>query len=197
MMSERNEVHIGHGAAPDATIMGNAVPRLRALSELERFRVAGDDPDIRGWVVRDANGETIGRVHDLIAEMDTRQVRYLDVAVTSNRAEGAGDERHFLVPIGLARLNDDADVVSIGALTRDKLLALPPYEHRAFTRDKELELIGRLQGLAGSAADTPDFYQHAVFAMAGFWGARYARGASLAYGVVALVPADRPNEELR
>jgi photosynthetic reaction center H subunit len=190
-MSERNEVHIGHGAVPDPTIIGNALPRLRPLSELARFKVADDDPDIRDWLVRDASGRTIGRVHDLIAEMDTRQVRYLDVAVD----RGSGDERHVLIPIGLARLNDDVDIVSIAALTREQLLALPVFDHTTFTRDRELELIGQLQGLAGRAADTPDLYRHAVFAMTGFWGERQAPKAEVTYSVIAIAEADQPNDE--
>jgi PRC-barrel domain protein len=193
-MSEPNEVHIGHGAPPDPTIIGNSLPRLRALSELDRFKVADDDPDIRGWIVRGANGETIGRVHDLLAEMDTRQVRYLDIAVSGDTAD---DERHILIPIGLARLNDDASIVSLGSLTREELLALPPYEHRTFTRDDECELIGRLQGLGRPADDTPDLYRHAVFAMSGFWGTGGGAEEAVTYDIIEVAGGNPSNDENR
>ena len=175
-MSEPNEIHIGHGAPPDPTILGNEVPRLRALSNLDHYRVADDDPDIRGWRVRDANGDTIGTVHDLIAEMDTRQVRYLDLAL-----EDVDGERHVAVPIGLARLHDDSNVVALDAVSRETLLALPPFDHKAFSRDHECELLGQLQGLAEPAADTPRFYEHAVFRTQGFWGARRAPESLMEY----------------
>ena len=182
-MSERNEVHIGHGEPPDPTIIGNEVPRLRALSELNHFKVADDDPDIRGWVVREANGVTIGRVHDLVAEMDTRQVRYLDVAID---AKDADRERHVLVPIGLARLNDDSSIVTLAAVTREQLLSLPAYDHKSFSRDRECELVGQLQGLAEPAADTPRFYEHAVFGTKGFWGEKSAPRSLMSYQLIAI-----------
>jgi len=180
-MNERNEVHIGHGEPADPTIIGNEQPRLRALSELSNFKVAEDDPDIRGWLVRDVNGESIGRVHDLVVEMDTRQVRYLDVAL-----DAADGERHVVVPIGLARLNDDSNVVSLGATSREQLLSLPQFDHKSFSRDRECELVGQLQGLAEPAADTPRFYEHAVFGTKGFWGARRAPETLMTYQLIAI-----------
>jgi hypothetical protein len=182
-MSEHNDVHIGHGEPPDPTILGNDVPRLRTLSEMDDVRVADHDPDIRGWVVRDANGETIGKVHDLVFETDTRQVRYFDVAITGTASSA---DRHVLVPIGAARLNDDSNVVTIGALTREEILELPPYDHATFSRDSECELLGQLQGLAEPAADTPRFYEHAVFGTQGFWGGRRDPEALMTYQLIAI-----------
>ena len=126
----------------------------------------------------------IGRVHDLIVEMDTRQVRYIDVAAGTDAKGDYRGERHVLVPIGLARLVDDCNVVSIGTLTGDELLSPPAYEHKPFTRDKERELVGRLLGSGESAADTSGFYRHAFFAMTGFWGARRDVEEGLSYDVV-------------
>jgi len=81
-----------------------------------------------------ARGDVIGRVHDLIVEMDTRQARNIDVAASTDAKGDSRQRASLLIPIGLARLVDDSNVVSIGALTGDELLSLPAYEHKPFTR---------------------------------------------------------------
>jgi len=80
-------------------------------------------------------------VHVLIVEIDMRQVRYIDVAAGTDAQGDYRGERHVLVPIGLARLVDDSNVVSIGSVADEQLLSLPAYEHKPFTRDKERQLV--------------------------------------------------------
>ncbi|HEU4993453.1 MAG TPA: PRC-barrel domain-containing protein [Gemmatimonadaceae bacterium] len=183
-MSERHEVHVGHGRRPsDPTIMGNDESRLRALSDLPDFRIAADDPDIRNWTVRGANGDVIGRVHDLVIEMDTRQVRYLDIAVAPTPEVR---DRHVLLPIGLARLNDDEDVVSLGSITRETLASLTPYDHTNLSRDRERELVARLERRGEPIADAPRFYEHPAFDTKNFWGARRKPEALMTYQLIAI-----------
>lgn len=182
-MSERNEVHIGHGEPADPTLMGNTESRLRALSDLRDTKIADDDPDIRGWIVRGANGDTIGRVHDLLVEMDTRQVRYLDIAVAPTTQTA---DRHVLLPIGLARLNDDEDVVSLGSITRDTLASLTPYDHTDMTRDRERDLVARLERRGEPIAAARQFYDHAAFDTKNFWGARRKPEALMTYQLIAI-----------
>ena len=74
-------------------------------------------------------------MHDLIVEMDTRQARNIVVAASAGWEGDYRGERHVLIPIGLARLVDDSNVVSIGSLTGEELLSLPVYKHKPFTSD--------------------------------------------------------------
>ena len=183
-MSERHEVHVGHGRRPsDPTIMGTDEARLRALSDLRDYRIAPDDPDIRNWVVRGSNGDLLGRVHDLLVEMDTQQVRYLDIAVAPTEQV---TNRHVLLPIGLARLNDDEDVVSLGSITHETLASLTPYNHATMSRDKERELVARLERRGEPIGDAPRFYEHPAFDTKNFWGARRKPESLMTYQLIAI-----------
>lgn len=42
-----------------------------SINKNDEWHVAHDRQDIRGWVVRDASGKTVGRVRDLIADTDS------------------------------------------------------------------------------------------------------------------------------
>ena len=130
---------------------------LRRLSELDDYRVADGDPDIRWWRVFDSTGVPVGQVHDLIADVGTLQVRYMDLQLDQ-------DGPHVLVPIGLARLSEDADTVTLASATVRDLQMLPAYDHQPLTRDRECDLQGALLGLGRPAEDTGDaFYAHAMF----------------------------------
>lgn len=48
-----------------------------SINESDDWHVEHDQQDIRGWVVHDASGQTIGRVEDLIADTDSGVVETL------------------------------------------------------------------------------------------------------------------------
>jgi hypothetical protein len=152
MMTDR---HRNHGLAPDPAPSGNSPSRLRRLSQLDEYKIANGDPDVRMWNVNDANGERVGVVHDLLVDMETLDVQFLDIAldrrVTLDRQAKAPP--HVLVPLALVRLTADADIVTLCDLTWDTLAMLPAYEHDAFTRDDERILLARLEWIAEPAAD--------------------------------------------
>jgi hypothetical protein len=67
-----------HPAAGSAT--GTAVaPQIAPLKELKDYKVAKEDPDVRGWKVLGRDGRTVGEVHDLLVDTGAMRVRYLDV----------------------------------------------------------------------------------------------------------------------
>lgn len=159
----------------DPTIMGTAAPRLRMLSRLREYEVADRDPDIRGWKLFDATGESVGTIHDLVIDMEQKVARYLDVQLDREAASGS-QERHVLVPIGLARLSDDVEAVTLTTLDRSHLAALPAFDHSVITRDKECELQGAVRGDTRPTPDTgAAFYESPEFTTVVFWGTR--RGA--------------------
>ena len=129
--------------------------RLRRLSQLDDHKVANGDPDVRMWNVNDANGEHVGVVHDLLVNMETLDVQFLDIAldrrVTLDRQ--VQYPPHVLVPLALARLTADADVVTLHDLTWDTIATLPACEDGAFTSDDERILLARLEWLAEPEMD--------------------------------------------
>lgn len=100
--------------------------RLARLEDLDDYQVVDGEPDPRGWNVKTADGTRVGRVDSLVADTAAMQVRYLDVEL-DRKALRLDEDRHVLVPIGDARLDDDEDDVRLLSTTPAQLLAMPPY----------------------------------------------------------------------
>jgi sporulation protein YlmC with PRC-barrel domain len=163
--------------------MTDDMNRIVPLDELDDFKVADGDPDVRGWDVVTADGRRIGEVDNLLIDTGAMKVRYLDIDLDDEALELEG-ERHVLVPIGYARLDDDDDRVIVDELQASQLRGLPEYTHGPLTRDYETTLRRSLDpgsvGPTGGAPDTgrtitgaseggqDDFYEDRLFSDARF-----------------------------
>lgn len=113
--------------------------RLVRLEELKGFQVAEADQDIRGWAVKTPDGRKIGKVEDLIVDPAERRVRYMEVKVDRKALE-IDDDRHILIPIGTARIEEKGNDVLIERLPARGLAGAPAYKRGAITRDYETSL---------------------------------------------------------
>lgn len=175
-------------------------PRCAALKELDEYEVADGYPDPRGWTVRAADGRDVGKVQDLIVDTGTMRTRYLAVRLDDyfTRARGVYD---VLVPIGAARLDDDADNVIVNDLSAGQMSALPAYEPRSLTRDQEHEIRTHFTagdamsaGTIGPGATTGgDFYDHDHFDDRRFFSRGRERAREERHDDVSL---DRPRTEV-
>ena len=176
---------------PDARRMesgrGVASPtmgQLAHLDELDDYKVADGEPDIRGWTVKTADGRDIGKVDDLLVDCRAMKVRYMEVEL-DGKALDLKDDRHVLMPIGTARLNDD-DVVVVSRRTTE-LTALPPYRRDATTPERERALRDDYARMgAGAAAprgghDADDLYRGEHFDDRSFFGNRRRGRGDAAY----------------
>ena len=68
-----------HTAPAGAATLDAPVSQIAPLKELKDYKVASDDPDVRGWNVIGRDGRTIGEVHDLLVDTGAMRARYLDV----------------------------------------------------------------------------------------------------------------------
>lgn len=148
---------------------GGLVP----LDKADDYKIADGNPDPRGWDVI-SNGKKVGEVDKLIADLNALKVRYLDVELDDDFA-GTKD-RHVLIPIGAARLDDDNDNVLLQGMTRDALIGLPAFAaNTPITRDYENSLRERM---TGSPIPPPrsgrDYYEHEHFDENRFFGKRGA-----------------------
>src|SRR5688500_782386 len=98
----------------------------RRLQELRGsgYEVAKGQPDIRGWEVRDDQGQLIGKVHELIFDSRANKVRYMIINVNDSK-EMQLEKRSVMVPIGLAVLEQKDDDVMLQNVTPFQLRALP------------------------------------------------------------------------
>ena len=143
--------------------------RLARLDELDGYRVADGEPDIRGWDVKTRAGQNVGEVKELIVDLDAMKARYLDVKL-DRKAVGLSEDRHVLLPIGTAQLDDDNDDVLIRESAAD-LREAPVYDPKAFTPDYERRLHEWYASRPSGAG-----HQDGLLDDSRFWGKR--RGAA-------------------
>jgi len=134
---------------------------LGRLNDLDEFKVADGYPDPRGWDVKTADGQRLGKVDDLVVDTQAMRVRYLSLEVDRSVSELArdaatpGDQgHHTLIPIGNVELDDAHDDVVVSGYTAQQVAGLPRYTGRDITRDYERSLVDRHRGrgVAGAAA---------------------------------------------
>jgi hypothetical protein len=152
--------------------------RIAPLGALNDLEVAEGYPDIRGWRVDSADGQEVGKVHELLIDIDNMRTRYLDVRLTPAIAATPGD-RDVLIPVGAAHIEEGHDVVRV-PLTAERVGLLPPYQHTRLTRTHELEVrrhfsLGEAAAAAAGAtagAAGRGFYDHDAYDDKRFFGAR-------------------------
>lgn len=123
---QNNTTNQGSPRRADAGAANAGAAQLARLEDLDDFKVADGDPDVRGWDVKTADGQRAGKVDSLIVDTGAMQVRFLDVEL-DRKTLNLHDERHVLVPIGSARLDDDHDDVLLGNTTAAEVAALQAY----------------------------------------------------------------------
>jgi photosynthetic reaction center H subunit len=148
---------------------------LRRLRDLTEFEVADGSPDVRGWAVRGGDGKKFGEVFELIVDVDALKVRYLDVELDSE-LRISEHERHILLPIGVAALDEDGDNVFVTSLDIDSVLDYPPYVEIQITREYEVAMLRSLK-LPLPETGTADFYDQDSYNDQRFYQARRAGGA--------------------
>ncbi|UZO79804.1 PRC-barrel domain-containing protein [Aquimarina sp. ERC-38] len=108
---------------------------LYYLEELPDYQVASDDSDVRGWQVFDRDSKSIGTVTNLLVNINTEKVVYLDVEVdptiieanhkpyATPSSEGVHEflnkdgENHIIIPIGMADLDTKSELVKCNYIT--------------------------------------------------------------------------------
>jgi uncharacterized protein (TIGR02271 family) len=172
--------------------MANEMDRVVPLGQLDDFKVAEGDPDVRGWQVVASDGRTIGEVDELLIDTNAMKVRYLDVEVENGLM--AEPDRHVLVPIGYARLDRSADRVMVDNIASTDLRTMPAYDQSPVTRDYETSVRnsfpggaaatrvesgtgGMDTGMAAAGTHDTDFYTHDSFDDNRFYGRGMESGA--------------------
>jgi hypothetical protein len=108
---------------------------LGPLREMGEYDVAPHEPDPRGWQVLSSDGTQIGNVDDLIVDTKDMKVHYLDCDLDESRLNlsGGDRDRHILVPVENASLNESDRKVRVHGMNADDVLALPAYMGGALT----------------------------------------------------------------
>lgn len=141
-----------------ATKNRNVNKHLFYLNELSDYKIASDDPDVRGWQVKDKDNRVIGKVDNLLVNKNTERVVYLDVEVDNSIIEANHDpygkstdddikefinkegESHIIIPVGLVKLNTDNDFVYTDRVDHRTFAETKRFEKGA-TVDREYEVV--------------------------------------------------------
>ncbi|MBW3572014.1 MAG: DUF2382 domain-containing protein [Gemmatimonadetes bacterium] len=119
----------------------NDLDRVVPLNQLDGYTVADGEPDVRGWEVISSDNRRVGKVDQLLVDTGAMKVRYLDVDVDD--ALVAGGDRHVLIPIGYARLEEGRSRVLVDSLAATDVAALPAYAHGPVARDTDDDFTRR------------------------------------------------------
>jgi photosynthetic reaction center H subunit len=150
--------------------MADAMSGIVRLDELDEFEIAEGDPDVRDWDVISSDGRRIGKVDELLIDTGAMKARYLGVDLDEDLIDTDG-ERHVLVPIGYARLDENDDQVFVDALASTDVAALPGYTHEPVTRESEVTIVRHFDpGYSPLAGQ--DFYAHDLYDESRFYGPR-------------------------
>jgi len=110
-------------------------------------------PDVRGYEVRTRDQDhKVGKVSDLVCTPEG-EIRYLDVGLG-----GLFNRKRVLLPVGVARVDRQNDIVWVAGMTQDQVKELPDYDGNpeTITEDYEAQCCGPYLGksLAAGAGVT-------------------------------------------
>lgn len=106
--------------------MHESSKRLVPLSR--RGKLAAADGDLRGWWVFSADGDRVGRVHELIVHVVAMEVVFLDVLLSAaTRLNRGPDDLHVLAAVHDVRLHGPGRRIIVESLTAAEFAALPRY----------------------------------------------------------------------
>ncbi len=155
-------------------MMSDALYKHTRLDELGSHDISEIDAeyDLRNFLVLDGNKHKIGRVVELLYDVQSKKIRYLVIEIHSEDTEE--NLRRILAPIGTAEPHDDDNYLYIPALNHDLINALPDYEKGHVNPGVENmvrlayageDLLAEGSGLTGNDVlnDEEAFYNHLHF----------------------------------
>ncbi|MEC4816796.1 MAG: PRC-barrel domain-containing protein [Scytonema sp. PMC 1069.18] len=115
--------------------------------------VFGGNDLINYSVYADNGDDKVGSVENILVDEETGRFRYL-IVDTGFWVFG----KKVLVPVGLARLDDDDKRVYVARLTKQQVEDLPEFtENLAINQDYEERVRGVYRPLVGTTAAVPDY----------------------------------------
>ena len=108
---------------------------LAPLDRLDDVDVAKGDTDPRGFDVLGSDGKKLGKVRQLIGDVEAMKVRYLTIELDRKLGKG-----QVLVPVGHAHIDPNERRVRVPALDRERILALPRYDGNGIPRELEKQV---------------------------------------------------------
>jgi len=120
------------------------------------FEMRDGEPDIRGWKVKNDQNQVIGKVDELLFDIDSLRVRYLILDLEGKPLNLVS--RDVIIPIGLAELDKADNIVLLPEVTVGHLATLPEYKKGHVTIATEREVRHVFAPSEGVEYEDPDYY---------------------------------------
>ncbi|WP_316797669.1 PRC-barrel domain-containing protein [Pedobacter frigidisoli] len=140
---------------------------LRELAN-EDYEIIDGEADITGWPVVDEGQNTVGKVRDLLFDLEQNAIRYIITDLENNVS--SPPNKAILIPIGIATLGIDKKEVIIPVMDREQYNLMPNYIIGEVTRDTEMKIRSAIGSPAALRIeeeiveiDHAEFYQHHHF----------------------------------
>lgn len=162
--------------------MDNADQRLQNLDDTN-YKVESDDPDPSGWSVKGSDNREVGKVDNLLVNIEREKVVYLDVDVDDSiigedheplnepvdegvhEFENREGEDHLIIPIGMAALDEDDKSVYCDEISYQTFAGTRRFK-KGEPIDSEYEryVVGRYSGDTDwDEREDDDLYDHKAF----------------------------------
>jgi|GEM_PF-1592076 len=117
-MAERREYYLG-----DYDLTTHRDHKLVKLSDVKDWELDKDEPDIRGWTVRDRDGNNFGEVDDLLLDTDAQVIPFADINYKQFLGMGG---KHRLAPLDWLDIDTTNKIITFTG-TQDQLDNSPDY----------------------------------------------------------------------
>lgn len=141
--------------------MSTVKKHLYNLNELKDYKIKHKDPDIRGWILKDRDNRTVGKVENLLVNKELEKVVYVDVEVDQSIIDANHDpysphhdpalhefinedgENHIIIPIGLIHLNRENKYVYTESINYETFAETKRYRSGTeISREYERHVLG-------------------------------------------------------
>ena len=123
-------------------------PVLRRLRDLPTFELATGDPDPRGWAVRGRDGHAFGTVDELLVDLVSQRVLYLNVVLETGLPgippPGPHTDQRILLPLSVVNLDTEGGSVFVTDLSRDTVQHYPLFVDFMLPPDFERAMLTAL-----------------------------------------------------
>lgn len=99
--------------------------RLKELGN-SKFEVVKNESDIRGWTVKNGQGRILGKVSDLLFDIESEKVLYMVLDLEGNEIHLK--DRKVLAPLNITEIHEAHQNVTFPGIMANELTELPTYE---------------------------------------------------------------------
>ena len=125
------------------------------------YEMRDGEPDIRGWKVKNNQNIEIGKVDELLFDVQSLRVRYLILDLDGKPLNLVS--RDVIIPIGLAVVDKANELVMLPEVSVGHLASLPEYKKGNLTIATEREVRNVFAPVERVEYDDPDYFDPEEF----------------------------------